>query len=151
MVMNRKKCVKVLVVKGWGLQACSFICEKQRCNQGQNPKAKNEAKAWTQKAKTLNPQGQDQGHKFVSARILEAKACPRGLHHWCEQTIKCCNTADWFVFSVPVTSINVYLKRPVYSNLSRGDLLSLSLMSSTAVFVIAIMSQTDITCAFILI
>jgi len=42
---------------------------------------KAEAKAWTLevKAKALNPRGlgQDQGHKFVSSRILEAKACPR--------------------------------------------------------------------------
>jgi len=50
---------------------------------GQNPKAKDEAKARTlkAKAKALNPRGQDQGHAFVSSRILEVKACPRGLHH----------------------------------------------------------------------
>src|SRR5664279_5219464 len=27
-------------------------------------------------------QGQGQGHTFLSSRILEAKAWPRGLHHW---------------------------------------------------------------------
>jgi len=43
---------------------------------------KAKAKAWTLNAKVLNPRGQDQGHEFVSSRVLEAKACPRGLHHW---------------------------------------------------------------------
>jgi len=41
-----------IIVKGWGLQACSYICDKQSCSQGQNPKAKDEAKAWTLEAKT---------------------------------------------------------------------------------------------------
>jgi len=64
-----------IIVKGWGLQACSYICDKQCRSQGQNPKddakartLKAKAKAWTLevKAKALNPQ--DQGHKFVSSR-----------------------------------------------------------------------------------
>jgi len=69
--------------------------KKFRRKFSQNPKTKAKAKArtfkaeaeveaWTleAKAKALNPwsQGQDQKHKFVSS-ILEAKACPRGLHH----------------------------------------------------------------------
>jgi len=59
-----------IVVKGWGLQACSYICDKQRCSQGQNPKAKDEAKAMTHKAE-------------AEAWTLEAKTkdtnlCPRG-------------------------------------------------------------------------
>jgi len=47
-----------IIVKG--LQACSYICDKQCCSQGQNPKAKDEAKARTikAKAKALNPWGQ---------------------------------------------------------------------------------------------
>jgi len=59
------------------------VVVKAKCSQGQNPQAKDEAKAKTLKAKAkartlevmpkaLNPrdQGQDQGHKFLSSRIL---------------------------------------------------------------------------------
>jgi len=75
-----------IVVKGWGLQAGSYICDKQCCSQGRNPKDEAKARTHEAEAKALNPrgqgQGQDQGHTFVSSRILEDKACPRGLHHW---------------------------------------------------------------------
>jgi len=88
------------------LQACIYICDKQCCSQGQNSKAKDETKAWTlevkAKVKALNPrgQGQDQGHKFVSSRILEAKACHRGLHHWyyCVYSFSCCQSLPFWSF-----------------------------------------------------
>jgi hypothetical protein len=39
------------------------------------------ARTLATKAKDQEPQGQGQGHDFLSSTILEAMACPRGLHH----------------------------------------------------------------------
>ena len=69
--------IYVLVVKARTLEAKTKA--KDRDPQGQDQGRGHGPQGQGQSSQG---RGQGQGQAFLSSRILEAKACPRGLHHW---------------------------------------------------------------------